>query len=329
MKLDYWWCSIIALLGGVVLDLLIGDPQWVFHPVRLIGMLIEKVEKIVRNIGGTTNKGLLFAGKLLVVLVILVVGIISVLLVYLSFEIHFLVNILVQMVMCYFLLAMKSLKTESMKVYHGLKKDGVMAGRQAVSMIVGRDTNNLDEQGIVKATVETIAENLSDGVIAPYFYMVLGGPVLGFIYKAMNTMDSMVGYKNDKYLYLGRCAAKIDDIVNFLPSRFAALCIIIAAPIIKLRGANAWRIFKRDRFCHASPNSAQTEAAAAGALGVQLGGNAWYFGKLHEKQTIGDSEREIETEDIVRMNKLMYTASFLAFFIMGAVKTMVLAKLFL
>ena len=212
---------------------------------------------------------------------------------------------------CYQILATKSLKVESDRVYIALKNKGLEAGRKAVSMIVGRDTQNLTEEGVTKAAVETVAENTSDGVIAPLFYMLIGGAVLGFTYKAINTMDSMVGYKNDKYQWFGTAAAKLDDVVNFIPARVSAVLMILAAYLTGMDGKNAARIFRRDRFNHKSPNSAQTEAVMAGALDVQLAGDAWYFGKLHKKPTIGDPVREMELLDIRRSHKLLYGTAML------------------
>ena len=212
---------------------------------------------------------------------------------------------------CYQIFATKSLKVESDRVYIALKYKGLEAGRKAVSMIVGRDTQNLTEEGVTKAAVETVAENTSDGVIAPLFYMLIGGAVLGFTYKAINTMDSMVGYKNDKYQWFGTAAAKLDDVVNFIPARVSAVLMILAAYLIGMDGKNAACIFRRDRFNHKSPNSAQTEAVMAGALDVQLAGDAWYFGKLHKKPTIGDPVREMELLDIRRSHKLLYGTAML------------------
>lgn len=212
---------------------------------------------------------------------------------------------------CYQILATKSLKVESDRVYIALKDKGLEAGRKAVSMIVGRDTQNLTEEGVTKAAVETVAENTSDGVIAPLFYMLIGGAVLGFTYKAINTMDSMVGYKNDKYQWFGTAAAKLDDVVNFIPARVSAVLMIAASYLTGMDGKNAARIFRRDRFNHKSPNSAQTEAVMAGALDVQLAGDAWYFGKLHKKPTIGDPVREMELLDIRRSHKLLYGTAML------------------
>ena len=212
---------------------------------------------------------------------------------------------------CYQIFATKSLKVESDRVYIALKDKGLEAGRKAVSMIVGRDTQNLTEEGVTKAAVETVAENTSDGVIAPLFYMLIGGAVLGFTYKAINTMDSMVGYKNDKYQWFGTAAAKLDDVVNFIPARVSAVLMILAAYLNGMDGKHAACIFRRDRFNHKSPNSAQTEAVMAGALDVQLAGDAWYFGKLHKKPTIGDPVREMELLDIRRSHKLLYGTAML------------------
>lgn len=212
---------------------------------------------------------------------------------------------------CYQIFATKSLKVESDRVYIALKDKGLEAGRKAVSMIVGRDTQNLTEEGVTKAAVETVAENTSDGVIAPLFYMLIGGAVLGFAYKAINTMDSMVGYKNDRYQWFGTAAAKLDDVVNFIPARVSAVLMIAASYLTGMDGKNAARIFRRDRFNHKSPNSAQTEAVMAGALDVQLAGDAWYFGKLHKKPTIGDPVREMELLDIRRSHKLLYGTAML------------------
>ncbi len=207
---------------------------------------------------------------------------------------------------CYQLLAARSLKQESMKVYDSLVNGTLDEARYAVSMIVGRDTESLSDTGVTKAAVETVAENASDGVIAPMLFMAIGGAPLMFLYKGINTMDSMVGYKNDKYLYFGRCAAKLDDVANFIPARLSGWLMVAASGLTGFNWKNAARIYRRDRRNHASPNSAQTEAAMAGALGVQLAGNAFYFGKLYEKPTIGDPDRTVEYEDIPRANRILY-----------------------
>lgn len=299
-----------ALLAGYAADLIFGDPRWLYHPVRLIGNLIALLEKLIRKIMPVSKAGELAGGFITVVLVLLLCGIVPWVLLHLVFGLNVVVGVILEAFMCYQLLAVKSLKDESMKVYDALTGSTIEDARKAVSMIVGRDTQNLDQKGVAKAAIETVAENFSDGVIAPMFYMFIGGPVLMYIYKGINTMDSMLGYKNDKYIYFGRCAAKLDDAANFIPSRLAALLLIAAAYIGGFNGKGAVKIFKRDRFNHASPNSAQTESAAAGALDIQLAGNAYYFGKLYEKPTLGDSVKEPEAEDIKRVNKLMYIGSF-------------------
>ena len=299
-----------ALLAGYAADLIFGDPRWLYHPVRLIGNLIALLEKLIRKIMPVSKAGELAGGFITVVLVLLLCGIVPWVLLNLVFGLNVVAGVILEAFMCYQLLAVKSLKDESMKVYDALTGNTIEDARKAVSMIVGRDTQNLDQKGVAKAAIETVAENFSDGVIAPMFYMFIGGPVLMYIYKGINTMDSMLGYKNDKYIYFGRCAAKLDDAANFIPSRLAALLLIAAAYIGGFNGKGAVKIFKRDRFNHASPNSAQTESAAAGALDIQLAGNAYYFGKLYEKPTLGDSVKEPEAEDIKRVNKLMYIGSF-------------------
>ena len=189
---------------------------------------------------------------------------------------------------------------------------------------MGRDTQDLTAEGVTKAAVETVAENASDGVIAPLLYMLLGGAPLALTYKAINTMDSMVGYKNTQYLYFGRAAAKLDDIANYLPSRIAALLWVAAAALTGNDARSAWRIWRRDRHNHASPNSAQTESACAGALGVQLAGPAYYFGEYYPKPTIGDALRPIEPEDIRRANKMMYAESLLALLLGLAIRGVIL-----
>lgn len=302
----------IALAAGYLLDLLIGDPRWLYHPICLIGNLIALLEKGIRKILPKTEKGELSGGFLEVLLVCLIslgvpCAVLSVLYRYLP-----LAGLALETFWCYQLLATKSLKDESMKVYDRLKNGTIEEARYAVSMIVGRDTAELTEEGVTKAAVETVAENGSDGVIAPMLYMAVGGAPLMFLYKGINTMDSMLGYKNDRYLYFGRCAAKLDDLANYIPARISGWLMVAAAFLTGMDGKNAAKIYKRDRRNHASPNSAQTEAAVAGALRVQLAGNAYYFGKLYEKPTIGDKLREVEPEDIRRANRLLYGASVLS-----------------
>ena len=314
-----WQLTLLSVLLGFLIDCAIGDPAWLLHPVVLIGKLISLSEKGLRRIFPKTDRGAFQAGLTMAILVpILSAGV--------SFGILFGLYLLspwayfaMSSIMCWQCFAARCLAKEAQKVVKALETDGLEAGRKQVSMLVGRDTDELSEEQVLKATVETVAENASDGVIAPMLFMLLFGAVGGFFYKAINTMDSMVGYKNDRYLYFGRAAAKLDDAANFLPARLSALAMIAAAPILKLDGRNAFRIWKRDRRKHASPNSAQTESVAAGALHIELAGPASYFGKVLEKPTIGDSDRPIEPVDVRRTSKLMYGASVLLLVLSEAV----------
>lgn len=293
---------LILLFGAVVLDLLIGDPSWIPHPVVLIGKLISKAETLLRK---AFPAKLRFAGKILAVTIPLFTLAVTFLLLWVCYQINPLFGLTVEIFLGSLTLAAKSLKKESMKVYEQLEKGDLPKARYAVSMIVGRDTQNLDETGVTKAAVETVAENTSDGIITPMFYLAIGGTPLAMCYKAINTLDSMVGYKNEKYIDFGRASAKLDDAANFIPARIAGVLMVISAYLTGMDGKNAWKIFRRDGRNHASPNSAQTEAACAGALQVQLAGNAYYFGKLFEKPTIGDPIRPVEVQDISRANRLM------------------------
>lgn len=321
---NYFTGSLLAVAIGFILDLIFGDPSTPLHPICLIGNLIARLEKQIRKIVPKSDKGEFFGGICMAILVMLISTCIPAILLLAGYGIWFWLGVAIESVMCFFIFAVKSLKKESMNVGKALEKEGVEAGRKAVARIVGRDTQSLSVTGVVKAAVETVAENFSDGVFAPMFYLMLGGGALGFFYKSINTMDSMVGYKNDKYLYWGRFAAKLDDVVNFIPARLAALFLIISAPLTGLDGKKAWEIYKRDRYNHASPNSAQTEAAAAGALNVQLAGDAYYFGKLYKKPFIGDDIRPIEIKDIERVNRLMVAASVLSLIVMGLIKVLIL-----
>lgn len=298
----------MEILIGFIIDCLLGDPYQLPHPIRWIGSLIGKLDKsFYRENDGDKVK--LLKGFAVVVIVLFISTMCPLVILYVAYSENFVLGMILESMMCYYLIAPRCLKDESMKVYQALKKEDIKGARKAVSMIVGRDTNVLDKEGITKATVETVAENTSDGVTAPLMYMAFGGAILGFFYKAANTMDSMLGYKNEKYLYFGRCAAKLDDILNFLPARITALFMIAASPLCGLDGKNALKVWKRDRKKHASPNAAQTEAVCAGALGVMLAGDAYYFGKRYPKETIGDEKRKIETEDIRQANRLMYVTA--------------------
>ena len=301
-----------AVLGGFVLDAIFGDPAWLPHPVVYMGKAISVLEKGLRARLPKTPQGELWGGRILAFCLPVGTLALTSLVCMGAAALHPLLGLAVQMFWCGQALAAKGLVQESMNVYRELLKPDLPAARIAVSRIVGRDTQALTAEGVTKAAVETVAENASDGVIAPLLYMLLGGAPLALTYKAINTMDSMVGYKNTQYLYFGRAAAKLDDIANFLPSRIAALLWVAAAALTGNDARSAWRIWRRDRRNHASPNSAQTESACAGALNVQLAGPAYYFGEYYPKPTIGDAVRPIEPEDIRRADRMMYAESLLA-----------------
>ena len=301
-----------AVVGGFVLDAVFGDPAWLPHPVVLMGKCISKLEKTLRARFPKTQQGELLAGAVLAFCLPVGTFLLTSAVCLLAAKISPWLGLAVQMFWCGQALAAKGLVQESRNVYNKLVKPDLPAARKAVSRIVGRDTENLTAEGVTKAAVETVAENASDGVIAPLLYMLLGGAPLALTYKAVNTMDSMVGYKNETYLYFGRAAAKLDDVANYIPSRLAALLWAAAAALTGNDAKGAWRIWRRDRRNHASPNSAQTESACAGALGVQLAGPAYYFGEYYPKPTIGDALRPIEPQDILRADRMMYAASILA-----------------
>ena len=311
-----WKFHSMALIAGCILDWLMGDPYWLFHPVRFMGNMISALEARLRRL---FPEHLLLAGGVLAGFMCLfwtlipVLGFLGIYRGLLSFGIQrhwiYICLFVLESFFCGQLLAARSLQTESMKVCSALKEGDIEKARKAVSMIVGRDTAVLDRDGIARAAVETVAENTSDGVIAPFFFMAVFGPAGGFFYKAVNTMDYMVGYKNETYLLFGRAAAKMDDAVNWLPARLSGMLLTAAAWLLPgMDGKNAWRIFKRDRFNHASPNSAQGEAACAGALHLRLAGDAWYFGTLYKKPYIGDDDRPIRPDDIKGVCSLMFGA---------------------
>ena len=311
---------LLAVAAGFLLDLIFGDPHWLPHPVRLIGLGISGGERVLRKIFPKTPRGELAAGAILTTIIPVLSFAVPFLLLWLAGMVGWWLRFILAAVFCYQALAAKCLRVESMRVYHALKKEGLEAGRKAVSWIVGRDTANLSEEQVTKAAVETIAENTSDGEIAPLFYLLLGGAPLGFFYKAVNTMDSMIGYKNDKYLYFGRVAARMDDVLNFIPAILSAWLMTAASFLLGMDGKNAWKIYRRDRKNHASPNSARTESVCAGALRVQLAGDAFYFGKLVKKPTIGDPLRPVVLDDIPAANRLMYLTSILGLVLFGTVR---------
>jgi adenosylcobinamide-phosphate synthase len=335
----------ICILTGIVLDLLVGDPIGFIHIVIVIGRYISFLEKKLYK-DTDDDKTMEFKGSVIAFIVPVTVMILAGIVLVISFKIHPSVYFVIESFLCWQAVAARDLAYESMRVYKALngekitipdfenggkivldavnksalegedvqnllKKQKLENARRAVSLIVGRDTDSLDETGVIKAAVETVAENTSDGIIAPLFYMFLGGGALAVMYKAVNTLDSMLGYKNDKYMHFGSASAIQDDYWNYIPSRLSALLMCLAAFFTKMDHKNAYRIWKRDRYKHESPNSAQTESACAGALNIQLAGDASYFGHIKHKDTIGDPVRPVERDDIKGACRLMYATSFL------------------
>ena len=299
----------LSTFTAFILDQIFGDPRNFPHPVVIIGKLISSMERFTRKVFPKTNKGELAAGAFTWVIVATV-----------SFAVPFIALVLLAKVnvwaafalntfWSYQIFASKSLKEQSMLVYRYLEAEDLPNSRKYLSWIVGRDTSELDPEEITKAVVETVAENTSDGVTAPMLYMMILGAPLGMLYKAINTMDSMLGYKNDRYMYFGRIPAKIDDVANFIPARITGLLMCLTTPLIGLDGRNAYRIYKRDRLKHLSPNSGHLEAACAGAMHIMLGGDSFYFGKLVEKASLGDPDREVRITDIPLSIKMMYASS--------------------
>ena len=313
----------LPMLVGFVIDIFVGDPYNFPHPIRAIGTLIAKLEKFVRERFKNLRKG----GVFLALTVLIVSTLIPLAVLLVCYKINIYLGLTAESVMCWRLVAARCLQKESMKVCRAVEEKDIEKARKAVSMIVGRDTDVLDETGIVKAAVETVAENTSDGVTAPIMYIALGGAPLGFFYKAANTMDSMIGYTNEKYIDIGRFAAKFDDVLNFIPSRLTALAMILSAYLLGADGKNAAKIWKRDRRKHASPNSAQTESVCAGALDIRLAGDAYYFGELHKKEFIGDDIRTPESEDIRRANRLMYCTSVIVLIVSTALRAAIFGGL--
>lgn len=314
---------IIAVAIGFVLDLIFGDPAWLPHPIRLIGFMISKGENWLRKVFPKSSRGELIAGMVLTILVVSISFIVPLVILWLLYSLNRWIGIAIHSIFCYQILATKCLRVESMRVYKHLESGDILNARKYLSWIVGRDTENLDEREITKAAVETVAENTSDGVIAPLIFMVIGGAPLAFLYKAVNTLDSMIGYKNDKYLFFGRFAAKCDDVFNFIPAIIAAFMMIYASILTGLNAINAIYIYKRDRKNHASPNSAKTESVCAGALDIQLAGNSYYFGRLVEKPTIGDDNRPVVIGDIKTANRLMYMTAILSVMLFLAIRLLI------
>ena len=317
--------ALLPMILGFALDALFGDPYALPHIIRLVGLLIARTEALLRGLFPATPRGERLAGFALVIVVVGVSCGCCIVLLWLAYHVAEWLGLAVEALVCYQMLAAKQLRVEAHRVYDALRDEGLEAGRRAVSMIVGRDTACLDEAGVVRAAVETVAENTSDGVVAPLVFMALGGGAGALLYKAVNTMDSMVGYTNDRYRYLGTAAARLDDVLNWIPARMTGVLMCLVAPLVGLDGAGAWRIFLRDRKKHASPNSAHPEAACAGALGVELAGPASYFGVLHDKPTIGDGLRPIAPNDILAANRLERATSLVALLLSLAVRAAIVA----
>ena len=316
--------SLCALILGFFLDLIVGDPHWMPHPIVFIGRLISATEKAMRKIFPKTVLGENFAGAAVWIVVVTVSTGLPLLILWLAYGVNCFLGLAVETILCAQILATKSLRTESMKVYSALQTGDLEKARYAVSMIVGRDTQYLDEAGVTRAAVETVAENTSDGIIAPMLYLAIGGAPLGFFYKAVNTMDSMLGYVEMPYKNVGLVPAKMDDVFNYIPARISAFLMLAAGGFLGMDVKNGWKIFKRDRYNHSSPNSAQTESVCAGLLGLRLAGDAWYHGVLHKKKFIGDPIRQIVPEDIPLACRMLYGTAFLGLLVFCAVKLFIL-----
>ena len=308
--------SLFALAAGFAVDAVLGDPHWLPHPVVLMGKLISLLEKLLRRIFPKTRGGETAAGGALWITVAALSFLVPSALLMLCYRISPWLGLGIESVMCWQCVAAKSLRDESMKVKKALDSGDIEASRRAVSMIVGRDVARLDAEGVAKAAVETVAENTSDGVIAPLIFLAIGGGALGMLYKAVNTMDSMLGYTEPPYKHFGLIPARADDVFNFIPARISALMMLAAGGLLGFDMKNGFRIFRRDRSKHASPNSAQTESVMAGLLGIRLAGDACYHGVLHKKEFIGDPLRETEPEDIRRADRIMYLTAMLSLIIL-------------
>lgn len=314
----------LAIGIGYILDLLLGDPRRIPHPVVIMGKCITLLEKLLRRVFPKTPRGERLAGGLLWLVLTGLSWAVPAGLLWLCQGVSPWLRLILESILCWQVLATRSLKKETMKVYTALKQGTIEDARYAVSMIVGRDTGSLDASGVTRAAVETVAENASDGVIAPLFFLALGGGPLGMLYKAVNTMDSMLGYIDPPYTHIGFIPAKLDDVFNFLPARLSALLMLLSGGLMGLDRKNGWRIYRRDRRNHASPNSAQTESVCAGLLRVRLAGDAWYHGQLHKKPYIGDDLRPITPEDIPLTCRLMVVTSLLSLLVCMALRILLM-----
>lgn len=318
----------LAVILGFILDAIFGDPASLYHPVILIGKIITQMEKITRRIFPGTKKGEIAAGAITSVTVLILSFGVPFMVLYCVSKVNIYAAFIIQVFWCFQIPAGKSLKREAMRIYRFIKAGDIKNARKYLGWIVGRDTENLEFKAIEKAVIETVAENTADGVTAPLFYMLIGGAPLGFLYKGVNTLDSMVAYRNEKYINFGLVSAKIDDLFNWIPARITGIAMIIVSPLIGLDGKNAARIFKRDRRNHKSPNSAMTEAPCAGALDIELAGDAFYFGELYKKKTIGDPIKPVDAEDIKKATKLMTASSILLLVLFSALRIAVYSLIF-
>ncbi len=319
---------VYAVCLGFLIDLILGDPAWMPHPIVFIGKLISGTEKILRRLFPASPRGEMAGGFFLTLLVI---GISTAVPLLILLGLGFIspwLRFAAEIIWCWQIFAARSLKEAALRVYREIKAENLPGARKYLSWIVGRDTGDLDFPHIIRAVVETVAENASDGEIAPMMYLMIFGVPGGFFYKAGNTLDSMVGYKNEKYLYFGRVSARFDDVLNWIPARLTGLLFCLGAAATGLDARGAWRIFRRDRMHHSSPNAGNPESACAGALGVQLLGPAYYFGEFYDKPTVGDDDRPVEPEDIIKVNRLMMAASVLSLVLMAAVRTAIAVLVF-
>ncbi|MDY2960230.1 MAG: adenosylcobinamide-phosphate synthase CbiB [Hornefia sp.] len=314
---------VYVVLLGFLIDLILGDPPWMPHPVIYIGRLISLCEKILRKVFPKTERGEIIAGFFLTVTVIGISTVLPYFVLYCFEYVNPWIKYALEVFWCWQIFASKSLAKAAKQVRNEIEKNDIKEARKYVSYIVGRDTQALDFKQIIKAVCETVAENTSDGIIAPMFYLIIGGVPMGFFYKAGNTLDSMVGYKNEKYLNFGKVSAVFDDILNFIPARITGFIMCIASFLCGLNGKNAFKIFFRDRRNHVSPNAGNPESACAGALGVELLGDASYFGKVYKKKTIGDALKEIENSDIEKTNRLMYASAVLSLILMAGIRALI------
>ena len=297
-----------VFLGAYIIDIIIGDPRWFPHPVVIIGKAVRFLEGKIRRTSliGRKKGGIILCFAVVIPVYFITWGIVEG-----CFFINSLFGMIVTALLASMTLATRSLYDESKIVLTALNHGNIEEARKNLSMIVGRDTENLDEQGICRAVIETVSENLSDGIVAPMFYLALGGVPLAMAYKAVNTLDSMVGYKNERYADIGWFSAKMDDIWNWIPARLTGLIIVAVSFILRLNWRDSWKIMRRDGRNHSSPNSGMPEAASAGALNIQLGGKIQYFRKIFYKPTIGDRIKEINKDDVKKAWVIMFFSSFL------------------